>query len=602
VYLKFTLSTLPANIPGSEVEKATLKLYVGKIEAAGKLDIYAVAGEWDERTITANNAPPLGSLVTTTDQIGTDHEGKFLIIDITSFVQQWLGDDGQGTNGLPNNGLALVAHPADPATPEVAEITFDSKENSQTSHEAQLNIPLERGAGGLQKVEHDASLKGDGVSALPLGVASGGINTVHLADNAVKAEKIADNAVTSSELADGSVTSAKISAPLSLTSADASFTLSVANTGAGAAVSAHGAINTTTQYNIGGERVLSAAGITNLFAGIGAGQVNTTGQGNSFFGAFVGVSNTLGNNNSFFGKLAGFSNTTGQSNSYFGQNAGFSNMTGFANSFFGRGAGGLGSAGSLNSFFGSQAGEQNEGNNNSFFGAQSGQNNTTGGSNAFFGAQAGQNNSTGGSNSFFGLFAGVFNVTGSNNSFFGRGAGQYNTTGQSNAFFGVSAGLGNIQGSTGSNNSFFGAAAGLPNTTGESNAFFGHGAGSENTTGSFNAFFGPLTGITNTTESFNTFVGAKATGVAGITNATAIGADALVTQSNSLVLGNFNRNTGQTDTNVGIGTTAPKTRLHVVGTVYVSGGGVILKSPSGTCFELTVTNAGVLTTAVVACP
>src|SRR4030095_9954621 len=177
VYLKFTFSTLPANTPGSEVEKATLKFYVGKIEAAGKLDVYAVGGEWDESTITANNAPPLRAHVATTEQIGTDDEGKFLIIDITSLVQQWLGDDGQGTNGLPNNGLALVAHPADPATREVAEITFDSKENSQTSHEAQLTIQLERAAGGLQKVEHDASLKGDGLSALPLGVASGGINS-----------------------------------------------------------------------------------------------------------------------------------------------------------------------------------------------------------------------------------------------------------------------------------------------------------------------------------------------------------------------------------------------------------------------------------------
>jgi hypothetical protein len=603
LYLKFTFSTLVASTPGSEVEKATLKLYVGKIEAAGKLDVYSVGGDWDERTISANNAPPLVSLVTTTEQIGTDHEGKFLIIDITSLIQQWLGEDGRGTNGLPNNGLALIAHPADPATPEVAEITFDSKENSQTSHEAHLNIQLNRGTGGLQRVEHDPSLNGDGVSALPLGVATGGINSVHLADNAVKADKIADNAVTSSELADGSVTSAKITAPLSLASADAGFTLSVANTGSGAAVSAQGAINTTTQYNIGGQPVLSVAGTNNLFAGIGAGRVNTTGQQNSVVGPFAGFFNTEGSGNSFFGNFAGFRNASGQNNSYFGNGAGSSNVTGFANSFFGRGAGRLGSEGSANSFFGDTAGEHNEGNNNSFFGAQAGQNNTTGGSNSFFGNQAGQDNTTGGSNAFFGLSAGLSNVTGSNNSFFGRGAGQYNTTGQSNAFFGVSAGLGNSQlGSTGSNNSFFGASAGIPNTTGESNAFFGHSAGSANTTGSFNAFLGSLTGISNTTESFNTFVGSRATGVAGITNATAIGADALVTQSNSLVLGNFNRTTGQTDTYVGIGTTAPKTRLHVVGNIYVAGGGVILKSESGLCFELSVTNAGALTITSVTCP
>ncbi|MBA3354684.1 MAG: DNRLRE domain-containing protein [Pyrinomonadaceae bacterium] len=169
---------------------------------------------WDESSITANNLPALGSLATTTAQIGEDRKGKFLVIDVTALVQQWLGDDGQGTNGLPNNGLALVAHPADATTPAVANITFDSKENSQTSHEPQLNVQFKRAADGLQRVEHDTSLMGDGTSASPLGVAAGGISSVHLANDSVTGEKIADGAVTSTELADGSVTSPKINAPL----------------------------------------------------------------------------------------------------------------------------------------------------------------------------------------------------------------------------------------------------------------------------------------------------------------------------------------------------------------------------------------------------
>ena len=148
IYLKFKLSsTLLANTPGSEVGRATLKLYIANIHTAGKLDIYTVSGAWDESSITGNNAPPLGSLVTTTAQIGEDQRGKFLVIDITSLVQQWLGDDGQGTNGLANNGLALVAHSIDATTPAVARLTFDSKENSQTSHEAQLNVQLNSTAG-----------------------------------------------------------------------------------------------------------------------------------------------------------------------------------------------------------------------------------------------------------------------------------------------------------------------------------------------------------------------------------------------------------------------------------------------------------------------
>ena len=539
-YIKFKLTTtLPADTPGSDVERATLKLYVDSVRTAGKLDVYAVSGAWGESSITSGSAPPLGALITTSAQVGADQKGKFIVVDITSLVQQWLGDDGHGANGLPNHGLALVAHPIDPATPEVVSITFDSKENSQTSHEAQLNIQLERAADGLQKVEHDASLTGDGTSASPLGVANGGINSVHLANDAVTNEKIADGAVTSTELADGTVTSAKVAAPLSLTSADANFTLSAANTGAGAAITATGAINTTTQYNIDGFRILSNDGTNNLFAGVNAGRSNTTGRSNSFFGDGAGLLNTTGLNNSFFGTSAGSRNTTGFNNSYFGAVAGGLNTTGIANSFFGRSAG---------------------------------RQNTTGGNNSFFGADAGQNNMTGDSNSFFGSGTGFPNTTGRSNSFFGLAAGSHNTTGNDNSFFGTSAGTFN---ESGNNNTFIGRFA----------AF------------SF--------GVLNTTGNDNTLLGANAIVESNISNATAIGSRAQVTQSHSLVLGGIAGVNGGADTNVGIGTTAPKAKLHVAsGKIYVeaNGQGVILKAPGGACFELTVTNAGALAIAPVSCP
>src|SRR5215475_8405960 len=147
-YLKFNLSyTLPGATPGSKVGRATIKLYVDSIKAAGKLDVYQVLGPWDENVITGANAPPLGALVTTTGQIGTDQNGKFIVIDVTPLVRQWLGDDGQGTNGIPNQGLAVVAHPAGATSREMVDITFDSKENSLTSHEAQLNVQWESTAG-----------------------------------------------------------------------------------------------------------------------------------------------------------------------------------------------------------------------------------------------------------------------------------------------------------------------------------------------------------------------------------------------------------------------------------------------------------------------
>ena len=124
-----------------------------------------------------------------------------------------------------------------------------------------------------------------------------------------------------------------------------------------------------------------------------------------------------------------------------------------------------------------------------------------------------------------------------------------------------------------------------------------------------------------------------------LTNATAIGANAQVSQSNSLVLGSINGFNGATaDTNVGIGTTTPTKRLHVVGDALINGsitantvtantvtstnnvsvGGIVtafiirantlegipvLKSSNGTCWALGVDDSGGLFTVQQAqCP
>ena len=64
------------------------------------------------------------------------------------------------------------------------------------------------------------------------------------------------------------------------------------------------------------------------------------------------------------------------------------------------------------------------------------------------------------------------------------------------------------------------------------------------------------------------------------------------------------RLTTSTDS-VGIGTTTPGAKLQVTGSdVYVNtiGSGVILRSPNGSCFRLTVSDAGALSAAAISCP
>ncbi len=175
--------------------------------------------------------------------------------------------------------------------------------------------------------------------------------------------------------------------------------------------------------------------------------------------------------------------------------------------------------------------------------------------NTFAGVSAGQFNTDGASNAFFGSSAGQRNKGGFSNAFFGNQSGQANTTGSGNAFFGDSAGNAN----TGSSNAFFGNATGLNNTNGGGNSFFGTDAGLSNRSGNNNSFFGFFAG------------GAGAVNNAiGISNATAIGANASVTQSNSLVLGSIKGENGaNASVNVGIGTTFPLARLDVRGDVFV---------------------------------
>jgi hypothetical protein len=305
---------------------------------------------------------------------------------------------------------------------------------------------------------------------------------------------------------------------------DANFNIS-GDGKAGGTLSAN-VVNAATQYNINSTRVLSVTGaggfpVSNTFAGAGAG-TSTTPTSNT-------TMSPAGHFNSFFGLNAGTANTTGAYNSFFGANAGKANTTGLLNTFFGNSAGTANTIGSRNSFFGDSAGSQN---------------------------------TSGLANSFFGLRAGSKNTTGSNNSFFGNEAGSNITTGSLNSFFGDSAG---IFATTGDLNSFFGHRSGWKTTSGSFNVIVGYDAGQYNTTGNWNSFFGTAAGWSNATGNSNTYLGNIADGTADISNSTAIGARAKVTESNSLVLGSINGVNGATaDTKVGIGTTAPTYKLQVV--------------------------------------
>ena len=117
---------------------------------------------------------------------------------------------------------------------------------------------------------------------------------------------------------------------------------------------------------------------------------------------------------------------------------------------------------------------------------------------------------------------------------------------------------------TGSQNTTIGEESLRSNTSGNLNTGNGAHALYNNSTGSGNTASGYNSLQSNTTGNYNTGLGYNSQTGANLTNATAIGANASATTSNSLVLGSINGVNGATaSANVGIGTTAPNAALEV---------------------------------------
>jgi hypothetical protein len=171
-YIQFNLASIPTT---ASVSQATLKLYVNGVIAAGSFNVDYINSAWSESTIDASNAPPLGSAIAANVNVTTADKNQYILINVTSAVQAWLS--GSETN----NGLALVAN-------STFNATFDSKENTTTSHAPELDIAF---AGGDGTITGIATAGGSGLSGggttgtLSLKVPAAGITNAMLADSSI---------------------------------------------------------------------------------------------------------------------------------------------------------------------------------------------------------------------------------------------------------------------------------------------------------------------------------------------------------------------------------------------------------------------------------
>jgi hypothetical protein len=133
-YIRFDLSSIPADYGSANITKATLKLYVNSVTTAGSFNVDYVNGTWAENTITADLSPALGTTIATSVPLITADKNQYVLIDVTAAVQAWL-------SGTTNDGIALVGN-------SPVNATFDSKESTSTSHAAELDIVFAGGGSG----------------------------------------------------------------------------------------------------------------------------------------------------------------------------------------------------------------------------------------------------------------------------------------------------------------------------------------------------------------------------------------------------------------------------------------------------------------------
>lgn len=131
-YIQFNLASIPS---GSKVSQATLKLYVNAVTTGGSFNVDYVNGTWAESTITSNLSPALGTAIDSNVPVTVAQKNQYILINVTTALEAWL------SGSQANDGVALVAN-------GTFNASFDSKENTTTSHPPELDVVFAEGGSG----------------------------------------------------------------------------------------------------------------------------------------------------------------------------------------------------------------------------------------------------------------------------------------------------------------------------------------------------------------------------------------------------------------------------------------------------------------------
>ncbi len=122
---------LPSGTTAAQVLRARLIVFPDTITTGGTVNLYQVTSAWSESTVTYATKPTVAGTVAATASIGGNN---FHYFSVTPLVQSWI------TTPASNFGVELQAS-------GTTNIAIDSKENTNTSHQAVLEIDLSGPAG-----------------------------------------------------------------------------------------------------------------------------------------------------------------------------------------------------------------------------------------------------------------------------------------------------------------------------------------------------------------------------------------------------------------------------------------------------------------------
>ncbi len=125
-------SLLPTGTTAAQVQHARLVIFVDNVTTAGTIDVYPVTSAWSEGSVTYATKPTINGTATATGTAGSSN--RFLELTVTDLVKSWV------TTPANNFGVEIEAS-------GTTNITMDSKENTNTSHNAVLLITLSSPAG-----------------------------------------------------------------------------------------------------------------------------------------------------------------------------------------------------------------------------------------------------------------------------------------------------------------------------------------------------------------------------------------------------------------------------------------------------------------------